>query len=178
MSSCYLLFYFQHLIQITGATFVPKEKNWLVSKSKSIKIGQINTIVTTRETQQFQENQYSDSTDHECYDRNITTTKASHQRCSKKWKKAIWRKLYKYSRDKAQWMLALRKCQLAADASSLFSVWTPVMLLVHTLVFMFWENSRMVSTLVQASGWSFRLVRTSWATRCYKTTTWQTLYRP
>lgn len=40
---------------------------------------------------------------------------------------------------------------------------------VRTLVFMFWENSRMVSTLVQASGWSFRLVRTSWATRCYNT---------
>ena len=33
---------------------------------------------------------------------------------------------------------------------------------------MFWENSRMVSTLVQASGWSFKLVSTSWATRCYK----------
>ena len=46
---------------------------------------------------------------------------------------------------------------------------------VPTLVFMFCENSRMVSTLVQASGWSLRLVRTSWATRCYKRATRQIL---
>ena len=36
-----------------------------------------------------------------------------------------------------------------------------------TLVFMFWENSRMVSTRVHASGCSFKWVRTSWAILCW-----------
>lgn len=38
-----------------------------------------------------------------------------------------------------------------------------------TLVFMFWENSRMVSTLVQASGCSFKCVSTSCAILCCNT---------
>lgn len=41
---------------------------------------------------------------------------------------------------------------------------------------MFWENSKIVSTRVQASGWSFRFVSTSWATRCYRTITQQWIY--